>query len=83
MLSELTISCEDFGQLIMYNMALFVGFYAAAILRRNRPEVHKRMMVLASASALVAALCRTYRSSGSAASVAGSFRSQEPPKLSA
>ena len=55
---ELTIFWKEFGQLIMYNMALFVGFYLAAILRRNRPEVHKRMMVLASASALVAALFR-------------------------
>lgn len=55
---EVTVFWKDFGQLIMYNMALFAGFYATAILRRNRPDVHKRMMVLASASALVAALFR-------------------------
>jgi hypothetical protein len=55
---EFTTFWKQFGQLIMYNMVLFVGFYTAAMIRRNRPAVHKRMMILASASALVAALFR-------------------------
>ena len=55
---EFTIFWKNFGQLIMYNMVLFAGFYVAAIVYRARPRVHKRLIVLASASALVAALFR-------------------------
>jgi hypothetical protein len=55
---ELTVFWKDFGQLIMHNMILFVGFYGTAIARRDQPEVHKRMMVLASASVLPAAIFR-------------------------
>jgi hypothetical protein len=55
---ELTIFWKAFGQLIMYNMILFVGFYGTAIARRNQPEVHKRLMILASASVLPAAIFR-------------------------
>jgi hypothetical protein len=55
---ELTAFWKGFGQLIMYNMILFVGFYGTAIARRDRPDVHKRMMVLASASVLPAAIFR-------------------------
>jgi hypothetical protein len=55
---ELTAFWKDFGQLIMYNMILFVGFYATAMARREQPDVHKRMMVLASASVLPAAIFR-------------------------
>lgn len=55
---EFTAFWKNFGQLIMYNMVLFAGFYVAAIVQRKRPAVHKRMIVLASASALVAALFR-------------------------
>ena len=55
---ELTIFWKDFGQLIMYNMILFVGFYGTAIARRDQPDVHKRMIVLASASVLPAAIFR-------------------------
>jgi hypothetical protein len=55
---ELTMFWKDFGQLIMYNMILFVGFYGTAIARRDQPDVHKRMMVLASASILPAAIFR-------------------------
>ena len=49
---------KRFGQLIMYNMILFVGFYGTAIARRGQPDVHKRMIVLASASVLPAAIFR-------------------------
>lgn len=55
---EFTTFWKNFGQLIMYNMVLFAAFYSAAIAKRNRPQVHKRMIVLASATALVAALFR-------------------------
>jgi len=55
---ELTIFWKGFGQLIMYNIFLFVGFYATSIARRSKPEIHKRMMVLASASILPAAIFR-------------------------
>lgn len=55
---ELTMFWRDFGQLIMYNMVLFVGFYGAAMVRRDQPHFHKRMIVLASASVLPAAIFR-------------------------
>lgn len=47
-----------FGQLIMYNMVLFVLFYGAAIKWRKKPRLHKRLMILATASVLPAALFR-------------------------
>ncbi|MGF1669671.1 MAG: hypothetical protein ACFCU6_04415 [Balneolaceae bacterium] len=47
-----------FGQLIMYNMMLFTIFYVAAIAWRKQPAVHKRMIILASAGALPAAIFR-------------------------
>lgn len=55
---ELTTFWKDFGQLIMYNMILFIGFYGTAMARRDQPDVHKRMIVLASASVLPAAIFR-------------------------
>jgi hypothetical protein len=55
---EFTTFWKEFGQLIMYNMILFVGFYGTAIARRDQPDVHKRMIVLASASILPAAIFR-------------------------
>jgi hypothetical protein len=55
---EFTTFWKGFGQLIMYNMMLFVGFYGTAIARRDQPDVHKRLMVLASASVLPAAIFR-------------------------
>ena len=55
---EFTAFWKVFGQLIMYNMALFVGFYGTAVLRRDQPDLHKRMMVLAGASVLPAAIFR-------------------------
>lgn len=55
---EFTTFWREFGQLIMYNMVLFAGFYGTAMLRRGQPDLHKRMMVLASASVLPAAIFR-------------------------
>lgn len=55
---EFTTFWKVFGQLIMYNMVLFVGFYGTAIARRAQPDLHKRLMVLASACVLPAAIFR-------------------------
>jgi hypothetical protein len=55
---EFTTFWKGFGQLIMYNMILFIGFYGTAMARRDQPDVHKRMIVLASASVLPAAIFR-------------------------
>jgi hypothetical protein len=55
---EFTMFWKGFGQLIMYNMALFIGFYGTAIARRYQPDTHKRLMMLASASVLPAAIFR-------------------------
>ena len=55
---EFTTFWKHFGLLIFYSLVLFSGFYAAAIANRNRPEIHKRLMIVASASALPAAVFR-------------------------
>lgn len=55
---EFTTFWKVFGQLIMCTMVLFIGFYGTAIARRNQPDIHKRMIVLASASVLPAAIFR-------------------------
>lgn len=55
---EFTTFWKGFGQLIMYNMVVFVAFYWTAMVKRHQPAVHKRMIVLASASALPAAIFR-------------------------
>ena len=55
---EFTIFWQGFGQLVLYSGLLFAGFYAVAIAKRRQPGVHKRMMILASASALPAATFR-------------------------
>lgn len=56
--NEFTVFWKNFGLLITYSLVLFVGFYSAAIAKRNRPEVHKRLMIVASASAIPAAVFR-------------------------
>jgi hypothetical protein len=55
---EFTSFWTVFGQLIMYNMVLFVGFYGTAIAQRRQPDLHKRMVILASACVLPAAIFR-------------------------
>lgn len=55
---EFTAFWKHFGLLIFYSLVLFAGFYAAAIANRGRPEIHKRLMIVASASALPAAVFR-------------------------
>lgn len=56
--NELTVFWKDFGQLIMFNMLPFAVFYTAAIVRRRKPDMHKRLIIMASASALPAAIFR-------------------------
>lgn len=56
--SEFTTFWKNFGLLIFYSLVVFVGFYAAAIAKRKHPEVHKRLMIIASASAIPAATFR-------------------------
>ncbi len=56
--NELTVFWRDFGQLIMFNMLPFALFYTAAIVRRRNAEMHKRLVIMASASALPAAIFR-------------------------
>ena len=55
---EFTTFWMAFGQLIMYNMVLFVLFCGAAIRWRGKPSRHKRLMILATASVLPAAIFR-------------------------
>jgi hypothetical protein len=55
---EFTAFWKTFGQLIMYTLMLFIGFYGTAIARRDEPDVHKRLMIIASASVLPAAIFR-------------------------
>lgn len=56
--NEFTTFWAYFGQLIMYNLIVFILFYGGAIAWRKHADVHKRMIVLASASALPAAIFR-------------------------
>lgn len=56
--SDFTTLWKNFGLLITYSLVLFVGFYAAALAKTKRPEVHKRLMIVASASAIPAAVFR-------------------------
>lgn len=53
-----TILWRNFGLLIFYSLVVFVGFYAAAIAKRKQAEFHKRLMIIASASAMPAATFR-------------------------
>lgn len=55
---EFTEFWKDFGQLIMFNMLPFVLFYTAAIVNRRQLDRHKRLIIMASASALPAAIFR-------------------------
>jgi hypothetical protein len=56
--NELTDFWKEFGQLIMFNMLPFAVFYTAAIICRSKPGTHKRLIIMASASALPAAIFR-------------------------
>lgn len=47
-----------FGLVIAFTLLLFAGFYIAAFANRRRPSLHKRFMIMASASALGAAVFR-------------------------
>ena len=56
--NELTEFWSEFGQLIMFNMLPFAVFYAAAIVHRRSADIHKRLIIMASASVLPAAIFR-------------------------
>ena len=56
--NELTDFWKEFGQLIMFNMLPFAVFYTAAIIHRRKADIHKRLIIMASASALPAAIFR-------------------------
>ncbi len=56
--NELTEFWSEFGQLIMFNMLPFAVFYTAAIMHRRKADAHKRLIIMASASALPAAIFR-------------------------
>ena len=55
---EFTEFWKRFGMIIFYSLVLFTGFYVAALAKRKQPEAHKRLMVMASASAIPAAVFR-------------------------
>lgn len=48
----------EFGLVVTSGLVLFAGFYAAAIVFRGQPQIHKRLLIMASASALPAAVFR-------------------------
>ena len=51
-------SAAAFLLLPLGDMALFAGFFGAAVAYRRRPELHKRLMLLATVSLLFAAVTR-------------------------
>jgi hypothetical protein len=55
---------ERFGLVITSTLLLFIAFYIIAIVNRRRPTVHKRFIVMASASALGAAVFRIIVAAG-------------------
>lgn len=55
---------ERFGLVVTSTLVVFVAFYVVAILSRRRPDVHKRFMIMASASALGAAVFRIIVAAG-------------------
>jgi len=56
-----------------FSIGLFAAFVALAVLKRNRPEAHKRFMLLATASLIVPALARlvTQTMQGTAVGIPG------------
>ena len=58
--SPLDAFWKTFGLAVISGLILFAVFYGAAIANRGHPETHKRLMVMASASALAAAVFRIF-----------------------
>lgn len=51
---------KSFGVPIAAGLVLFLGFYAAALLNRHRPDWHKRLMITAAATVIAAATWRLW-----------------------
>lgn len=51
---------KAFGVPIAAGLVLFLGFYAAALLNRHRPEWHKRLMISAAATVIAAGTWRLW-----------------------
>jgi hypothetical protein len=55
---------EQFLAIPLGDMALFGGFFAAAIAYRGKPEIHKRLIVLAAVAIMFAAIGRAFTNAG-------------------
>lgn len=51
---------KSFGVPIAAGLVLFLGFYAAALLNRSRPDWHKRLMITAAATVIAAGVWRLW-----------------------
>lgn len=51
---------KAFGVPITADLLIFLGFYAAALLNRRRPDWHKRLMIVAAATVISAATWRLW-----------------------
>jgi hypothetical protein len=59
-----TQRAETFLAVPLGDMVLFGGFFGAAIAYRSRPEIHKRLIVLAAVAVMFAAIGRTFTAAG-------------------
>jgi hypothetical protein len=57
---------EQFLAIPLGDMVLFGGFFGAAILYRRKPEIHKRLIILASVAVMFAAVSRAFTNVGMA-----------------
>jgi hypothetical protein len=59
-----TARAEQFLAIPLGDMALFGGFFGAAIAYRRKPEIHKRLIVLAAVAVMFAAIGRAFTNVG-------------------
>jgi hypothetical protein len=59
-----TSRAEEFLAIPLGDMVLFGSFFAAAIAYRRKPEIHKRLVILASVAVMFAAIGRTFTNAG-------------------
>ena len=55
---------EQFLAIPLGDMVLFGGFFGAAIAYRRKPEIHKRLIILASVAVMFAAIGRAFTTAG-------------------
>jgi hypothetical protein len=55
---------EQFVAIPLGDMALFGGFFVAAIVYRRKPEIHKRLIILAAVAVMFAAVGRAFTNVG-------------------